>query len=344
MIRRLFPAILLATLAACGGSLPVQRPAPDKPAGTRPRATDSSPQATAETPATATTRRGGYYQDDGPAAQIPENLDNIPDAEPKWEPLNRGTARPYVVFGKSYTPLTNLKPYKQKGIASWYGKKFHGQKTSSGERYDMFAMTAAHTVLPIPSYVRVTNPATGKSIVVRVNDRGPFHSDRIIDLSYTAAQKLGYIGRGSTEVEIELIIPGEPGTQTTYAQVSPPKRPASVPEASPGVDELAQLIEKLESDADTPPSKSKSATTAPSGIYLQLGAFGNPENAENFRLHVERDLDWITEDIRVHADAVGKEKTIHRVQAGPFANRTAAEKSAERVREAVGNRPTIVTR
>ena len=126
-------------------------------------------------------RGGGYYKDDGPGDDIPDNLDEIPDAEPRLEPLHRFANRPYVVLGKSYTPDTALRPLRQRGIGSWYGKKFHGQKTSIGEPYDMFAMTAAHPTLAIPSYVRVSNVANGKSVVVRVTDRGPFHADRVIE-------------------------------------------------------------------------------------------------------------------------------------------------------------------
>jgi len=353
MIRAGLALAAALLIAGCGGSRPGPRVEP-----ARPTATPTTPITPAPPkPAAGSAKRGGgYYLDDGPAANIPENLDEIPDAEPKWEPLNRGTARPYVVFGKAYTPYTTLKPHRQKGIASWYGKKFHGQKTSSGETYDMFAMTAAHTVLPIPSYVRVTNPANGRSVVVRINDRGPFHADRIIDLSYTAAQKLGYIGKGSTEVEIEQIIPGEAGS-ATYAQVMPPKKPevklaASVPVAPVGDDELAALIDRL----DTPNGAEKPATLpassaaaprsaeAPAGVYLQLGAFGNPDNAENLKLHLARELDWLAEEIRVNASVLASGNAIHRVQAGPFASRSAAEKAAERIRESMGSRPALVTR
>src|SRR5512137_2979192 len=128
-----------------------------------------------------------YYKDDGPGANAPANLDSIPDAVPRAEPLHRFANRPYTVFGREYVPATTLRPYRERGIASWYGRKFHGEKTSTGEVYDMYAMTAAHPTLPIPSYARVTNPANGRSVVVRVNDRGPFLHDRVIDLSYAAA-------------------------------------------------------------------------------------------------------------------------------------------------------------
>jgi rare lipoprotein A len=153
---------------------------------------------------TVASQGGGYLAGDGPGGET-VNLDSIPDAVPKAEPLHRYANRPYSALGKTYTPLTETGKYKERGIASWYGKKFHGQRTSIGEVYDMYGMTAAHPTLPIPSYARVTNVATGKSVVVRVNDRGPFLHQRIMDLSYVAAAKLGYIGSGSAEVEVESI-------------------------------------------------------------------------------------------------------------------------------------------
>jgi rare lipoprotein A len=149
--------------------------------------------------------KGGYYKDDGPGERAPPS--STPDAVPRLEPLHRFANRPYEVFGKSYVPHTALQPFRQRGAASWYGKRFHGNRTSSGEAYDMYKMTAAHPTLAIPSYARVTNLANGKSVVVRVNDRGPFHAGRIIDLSYAAAARLGYLQAGSAQVEVESIVP-----------------------------------------------------------------------------------------------------------------------------------------
>jgi rare lipoprotein A len=146
---------------------------------------------------------------DGPPAGSPVDLDRVGDAKPRVEPLHRGANNPYTVLGKKYVPYQSIKPYRQRGIASWYGRKFHGRPTSSGERYDMYAMSAAHTVLPIPSYVRVTHLDNGRSVVVRINDRGPFHADRIIDLSYAAAHKLRLLNAGSARVEVEIILPGK---------------------------------------------------------------------------------------------------------------------------------------
>ena len=152
-------------------------------------------------------RPGGYYKDDGPPDKG-ANVASIADAVPRAEPLHRYANRPYKVFGTDYVPLAQVRAFRQTGVASWYGKRFHGQKTSSGELYDMYRMSAAHPILPIPSYARVTNLANGRRVVVRVNDRGPFHAGRAIDLSYAAAYRLGYVGHGSAQVEIEQIVPG----------------------------------------------------------------------------------------------------------------------------------------
>jgi rare lipoprotein A len=142
---------------------------------------------------------------DGPDPHPPPNLDRVPSAVPRIEPIRvGGPNKPYAVLGRSYVPMTRDEPFSQHGLASWYGRKYHGRSTSSGEPYDMYAMTAAHTTLPIPSYVRVRNPANGREVVVRVNDRGPFDNDRVIDLSYTAALQLGLL-RGVAPVELSRI-------------------------------------------------------------------------------------------------------------------------------------------
>ena len=158
-----------------------------------------------EDPVTDSKSKGAYYLDDGPEEVIPENLSSIPNAIPKKEPLNKFSNRPYKVFGKTYYPMMSLKPYKATGYATWYGKKYHGNKTSIGEVYDMYKMTAAHKTLPLPCYVKVTNLKNDKTVIVRVNDRGPFVKDRIIDLSYAAANRLEIIEKGSELVKVELI-------------------------------------------------------------------------------------------------------------------------------------------
>ncbi len=198
MVRESICRLLLLALFALGLS----------GCGTPPKR-DASTPAPQPTPATsAAPGKGAYYKDDGPGASPPSDLAAIPDAAPKLEPLHRFANRPYQVFGKDYVPIAALAPFRQSGIGSWYGRRFHGGRTSSGEPYDMYGMTAAHPTLPIPSYVRVTNPANGRSVVVRINDRGPFHAARIIDLSYTAAWKLGYVEAGSAYLEVEAVLPG----------------------------------------------------------------------------------------------------------------------------------------
>jgi rare lipoprotein A len=302
---RFSPLILSLMLAAC--SSPPQRPTPEAPAEVKPAPAKPSPPA-----ATKPRWGGGYYKDDGPGDNIPDNLDQIPDATPRWEPLHKPALRPYEVFGKRYVPNTSVKPYKARGIASWYGKKFHGQKTSIGLPYDMFAMTAAHPTLALPSYVRVTSLQNGRSVVVRVIDRGPFHAGRIIDLSYTAAYKLGLIQGGSGQVEVEAIVPGE-STATTYAQIAPPISPSST-----SIAEVSRLQP---------------------GVYLQLGAFASADNADNLKRHMERELDWIKEPMHIL-----RANGLHRVQLGPFASRQQAEASAEQIKNALGYKPGIVSR
>src|SRR5471032_68858 len=175
-------------------------------------------------------RKPSYYADDGPPEAIPDNLASIPNAVPRDEPFHRYANRPYTVFGQTYVPVVNKEPYKQRGIASWYGKKFQGQKTASGDPYDMFAMTAAHPTLPIPSYARVTNVKTGQCVVVRINDRGPFHSNRVIDLSYAAAARIGVAGPGSGMVEVERVFES-PGSrpEAAVALAQPPQVAVETP-------------------------------------------------------------------------------------------------------------------
>lgn len=158
---------------------------------------------------TSSDNKGAYYLDDGPHEVIDVKLENIKNAIPKAEPINKNTKKPYKVFGQNYIPMTKIVPFREKGYASWYGKKYHGNKTSTGEIYDMYAMTGAHKILPLPSYVKVTNLKNKKWVIIRLNDRGPFLKDRIIDLSYAAAHKLDIIEKGSELVEVELINPKE---------------------------------------------------------------------------------------------------------------------------------------
>ena len=289
-------------------------------------------------------RPGGYYLDDGPGGKPPANLDSIPDAVPRVEPINRGTARPYVVMGRSYTPMTSLAPYQARGIATWYGSRYHGKQTSSGETYDMYAMTAAHTTLPIPSYARVTNLKNGKSVMVRINDRGPFVEGRIIDLSYTAAHRIGVLAGGSAMVEVESIIPGASGAM--IASAPPPSvAPAPMPESAPlaAAREPEPTTTQLPA-AETPPAVTADAPPVPvatdaAGIYLQLGAFGSRENAENFLARMKIQVEWLASTLHVFS-----RDGLFRVHAGPYAREADARQAADRANQALGVRPFVLTR
>jgi rare lipoprotein A len=274
---------------------------------------------TASKPSPAKPSGGGFYQDDGPGTNVPSNLDSIPDAIPRTEKYHSGANKPYTVFGRSYVPVVNNEPFRQTGIASWYGRKFHGNMTSNGEIYDMYAMTAAHPTLPLPSYVRVTNPANAKSVVVRVNDRGPFHSDRIIDLSYAAAHRLDIARRGSSLVLVERVFAGEaakPATPPPVAVAKPLPTPAPPPVATNIV---------------TSP-----ITSEGSELFLQLGAFGSQDNANIFRDRMARELDWNREPVLV----VFKDG-LWRVRMGPYPTRVEAEAIQARVKESHDFSPVI---
>jgi len=212
MMKHLLWLICLMALAGCG-TLGGSGTKPEPPPADRGASKDgaSTPDKTAQ----PTKRGGGYYLDDGPGDGPQPDFDAIPDAVPRYEPPLARANKPYTALGVSYTPMTEFQPYKASGIASWYGKRYHGQKTSTGEIYDMYGMTAAHTTLPIPSYVRVTNPENGRSVIVRVNDRGPFKGNRLIDLSYAAAHKLRLAGKGSGLVEVEAIDARNPQTASS---------------------------------------------------------------------------------------------------------------------------------
>jgi len=186
------------------------------------------------------TSGGGYYKDDGPGSNIPTNLEDTPNAVPRIEQHTKANFRPYTAFGRKYVPVSENSAYREAGTASWYGRKFHGKKTANGETYDMYAMTAAHPTLPLPSYARVTRAGTGKSVIVRINDRGPFHSSRIIDLSYVAAAKLGLIGPGSGKVIVEAITNEDirngryaPGVVPDLPRPEPHMTASAAPETSP---------------------------------------------------------------------------------------------------------------
>ncbi len=359
-------AAIVSMLAACAG-----------PQGGR--GTTAPSGDTAGVPATSpAARRGGYYLDDGPGADSPVDLASIPDAVPQPEPLLPRTMRPYSVFGRQYTPMTQIEPFRERGVASWYGRRYHGQPTSSGERYDMYAMTAAHPTLPIPSYARVTSVANGRSVVVRVNDRGPFLQNRVIDLSYTAAAKLGYVEAGSAEVDVELVTQFD-GAATTAASASaganraatataaastvapapmptgaaspaPPLTltlaPLPVVNAAPAAsgDVARPSVETISSTPEASRAEALSPSridppAPPRSFWLQFGAFNSLANARGAMAQLARRLDFLGAVFDVR-----QEEALYKVQAGSWERREEALAAAARVRARTGLRPFATPR
>ncbi len=295
MKHNLFALCLVLPLCGCAG-LPQQ--------GTAPQAAPATP---ASIPLGQLLRRpGGYYKDDGPDGAPPVDLEAIADAQPKPEPLHPHANEPYVVFGKEYLPEKEFSAHRKQGTASWYGRKFHGQRTWSGEIYDMYAMSAAHPTLPVPSYARVTNLQNGKSAVVRINDRGPFSSGRMMDLSFAAAYKLGFAESGIAAVEVEAIV-------------------------------LAESAPPMESPVATEPAIPVTAETA--GIYLQLGAFSARANAESFRQKIQKELSWLGQPVQIQVSS-----KLFRLHLGPYRSRKEANAIAEKIRAELDFKPLLVNK
>jgi len=334
-----------ALLAACAGA----PPAPTvEDRGSAAPATPSVP------PGASSPRRGGYYKDDGPGDNPPD-LATIPDAEPRVEVISRSANNPYNVFGVDYVPMRSLAPFRQRGVGSWYGRRFNGQRTSSGEPYDMYAMTAAHPTLPIPSYAKVTNVSNGRSVVVRINDRGPFLSGRIIDLSYTAAWKLGYAEVGSAQVEVELLTPDAIMAMASQRQAANIAKAGERNAASSDQGKAVAVASSVE-PTTTP---AMGTTTAPAGagivqasvtaqapvdqasanLYLQLGAFSARDKAESLRARVQRELSWLTSMVEIV-----EKGGLFRLQTGPYRSRADADSISDRIRAALELKPVVVTR
>ena len=297
----------------------------DEPVRSASPAASSTPSSTSVTPTspTADTKKsGGYYKDDGPGDAIPDGLVDTPDAEPKIEPIAKGPSKPYTILDQTYVPITDDRPYIQRGKGSWYGKKFHGQRTSSGEIYDMFKMTAAHPTLPIPSYARVTNLRNGKQVIVRINDRGPFHASRIIDMSYTAALKLGFIQIGSTELEVERILPDE-----IVRMQEDKRRKGALATAKESVDPMTRLA-----NGSTPPVAAETG-----GIFLQFGAYAQIHNADAMRIRLL--AGWpqdLPEPVIVQTGG------LYRLHSGPFTSRETAKTAADLLKEVSQIQTSIV--
>jgi rare lipoprotein A len=359
---RIIAATLIIFVAGCGSVL--KRDVPGK-------------GASASGAISSAVKRGGYYLDDGPGDNPPFDLASIPDAIPRDEPLRPANMRPYVALGKWYTPKTVLESYRERGIASWYGRRYHGQKTASGELYDMYGMTAAHPTLPIPSYARVTNIRSGRSVVVRVNDRGPFLSERLIDLSYTAAYKLDVLGGGSARVEVETILPGTGAAMQLAAAQAPARNPDptgnparnSTADRTPSSIPAAAIVTAGEEkgrlpsagaaeqqngeggpdlfEITQPPAQYRTAvsgsgegpsTTDAAGIYLQLGAFSAYDKADNFLARMRAALP------SVNALGIIAKDGLFKVHAGPYPDQTLAKQAADKIAQSLSIRPLLLMR
>jgi len=270
-----------------------------------------------------------YYQDDGPGTHTPD-VSKIADAVPRAEPLSASGNNPYVVFGHRYVPLTTARGYRATGVASWYGRKFHGQRTSNGERYDMYSMTAAHRTLPLPSYVRVRNLANNREVIVRVNDRGPFLHNRLIDLSYAAAAKLGVIRTGTAKVEVTAVSVGDHVRDNPNVAVNPIENSAGEVEVKPLPPSPAASIIPNASAAERVPTQKPAApaTGAASGVYLQVGSFSVWDNAIKLRNRLEQ--------ANVHPVTIATVRVnsgrYFRVRVGPLDNLGVAEKIENHVK------------
>lgn len=278
---------------------------------------------------------GGLTRDGGPD-RIPRDVMAIPDAVPKVEPRSRyGNPASYVVYGTRYYVMPSSDNHVERGIASWYGDKFHGKRTSSGDPYDMYGMTAAHKTLPLPTYARVTNLSNGRSIVVKINDRGPFIGNRIIDLSYTGAAKLGLIGHGTGMVEVRALDPrrADPGPTLIEVRNPPaslPSRPNTAPNTRVTARPAPTLLDKIIPPAyadDAPPAQTPT-------LYLQIGAFANRNNAEQLRSKLS------AKDVAgIHiSETISNQHPLYRVRVGPLASAAEADRvAAQLVRLGISN-------
>lgn len=243
---------------------------------------------------------------DGHPKAVPSDLASIPDAVPRHEPLSRyGNPPEYEVFGQRYRTMASSAGFEERGLASWYGTKFHGRRTSSGEPYDMFAMTAAHRHLPLPSFVEVINLDNGKRVVVRVNDRGPFVGGRIIDLSYAAAHRIGMVEKGVAPVLVRVVEPG-----------GIPAEPLQV----------ATIEPLVQSDGLEPDDRAQSP-----GSYVQVGAFADRNAADSVKQDL-RDLGF--SNVSVTTLVRNPDLPLHRVRIGPLPDASAVQEVAERLHRA----------
>lgn len=248
---------------------------------------------------------GQYYQDDGPPIfKKGPNPDKVADAIPRNEPASRYGNKPYEALGKKFVPMKDGRGFEETGFASWYGRKYHGNRTSNGETYDMYTMTAAHPTLPLPSYVRVRNLANGKAVVVRVNDRGPFLHDRIIDLSYMAARKLDIVGNGTARVHVKTVFANDRTNNS--------------------------VVTALGSQAVNAPART---AIGEHPFILQAGSFASQANAVNLK---SRLADGGYNNVEIQRADVNS-KVYYRVRIGPYPDRAAAELIGSTIEEFLGS-------
>lgn len=307
--------LVTSGLVACGGKRMV-KPAPKPPtSASKPASTSPPVEASSTGKSESTGKPGAYYLDDGPGTNPPHDIDSIPNALPKKEPLLDRSNKPYKALGELYTPMTRYQPYKAGGVASWYGKRYHGRKTSSGEVYDMYGMTAAHPTLPLPSYVKVTNPANGRYVVVRVNDRGPFKHNRIIDLSYAAAYKLRFTAQGSALVEVEAIDASAVISQPILAPVAATPMPVTA----------------------SKPNSSNASAIVQTQYFIQAGAFKNEINA-NALMNKIQGL-----DIEQNAGFNNEYNNgLYRLKLGPYTTKQQADQVAATIRAKLNTSAIVI--
>ena len=297
---------------------------------------DTPAQAQTTAPAASSNSGGGRYAMNGDAYPVePPDVSTVPDAEPRIEaPSRAGNRSTYEVWGETYHVMPDSNGYAKQGTASWYGEKFHGYATSNGEIYDMYKMSAAHRSLPLPTFARVTSLDSGQSVIVRVNDRGPFHSDREIDLSYAAAARLGILDNGTGRVRVEAVDPerwlaerGRAPANAVPAARAPAAQPTAVASAAPAsvAAQSIPVTSQAAPVAQVAASSAGSESGAAGAIYLQIAALGSAEGAQQLQQRLKNEL---PHEVRVMSDA-----SVHRVQVGPV--RPAQETQArEELRQA----------
>jgi rare lipoprotein A len=304
-LSRLLVPVLVLLLTACASSSP-RGSAPAQP-------------------------QGRYQMDQDSGALEPLDLSRVQPVIPRAEVRTAaGNKSPYTINGVTYRVLESEQGYSEVGMASWYGRKFHGHLTSNGERYDMFQLSAAHTRLPIPSYIRVTNLDNGKSIIARVNDRGPFHPGRVVDLSYAGAVMLGYAGNGTARVRVEAIVP-ESGRSTSTGGVATVMTPAS-PVAGARVETGTEgTVAYANTSIESVATERQRIDRNEGSEYLQVGAFANLDSAQ---LLVVRLNELVGGKATIHSDPGNDGRILHKVRIGPVANQAEEDAMIESIQRA----------